>query len=109
MAGEAIEKEPLDRFAAPSTELREEDGNATDVRILSTFGCREEEELEEASGSARDVDGPAPKCELPLVDAFAGMSKSLSAKQMVDMYERRKEKLCASLVVRNRRKLGSVL
>lgn len=48
--GEAIEEDPLDRLApcrasSPkvSTELREEEGKATAVDILSTFGSREEE------------------------------------------------------------------
>lgn len=49
-AGEAIEEEPLDRFAASlasspkvSSELRLDDGKTTAVTILSTFGCLEGE------------------------------------------------------------------
>ena len=60
MAGDAIEEDPPERLASGpnvSTELREEDGKATEVMILSTLGCGEEE-LEEASA------WPAPKCGL---------------------------------------------
>lgn len=69
-AGDAMDEEPLDRpdpSRAPSpqvsSELRDEDGNATLVEILSILGCREEEP-EGANGCDCSMVCPAPWCGL---------------------------------------------